>query len=319
MALNKEQILTLSLVKGIGPKKILAIGELADNISAETSGYEKLYDLMQHMKEKAIRKVTLSDLSTAYQKARKLIDESSEHGINFLGYYDENFPPSMRKALNEDGKSAPPLYLWYRGDISVLGIPGIAVIGTREPTPEGESAGTYLARQFAKRGLNIVSGLAVGCDTCGHKGALEVNGKTTAILADGLDKESIYPPENKELAEEIVRKGGLLLSEYGYGERVNRYSLVARDRLQAALANATLVVQTGIKGGTMHAANTTLVSQKPLYAILYKDEETNKNDKCLGNALLVEKGAKYIKGDDDLDKISETIKKPRQMKQSLFD
>ena len=109
------------------------------------------------------------------------------------------------------------------------------------------------------------------------------------------------------------------MSEYGYGERVNRYSLVARDRLQAALANATLVVQTGIKGGTMHAANTTLVSQKPLYAILYKDEETNKNDKCLGNALLVEKGAKYIKGDDDLDKISETIKKPRQMKQSLFD
>ena len=78
-----------------------------------------------------------------------------------------------------------------------------------------------MAGEFAKRGFNIVSGLAIGCDTCGHKGALKVKGKTTAILANGLDNDSIYPPENKYLAEEIVQNGGLLISEYRIGTIAN--------------------------------------------------------------------------------------------------
>lgn len=318
MTLNKEQILTLSLVKGIGPKKILAIGETAKTASVEISNYDKLHDLMQHMKEKAILKISLSDLNNAYQQAKTIIDASSEHGIGLIGYYDENFPSSLRNTINDDGKSAPPLFLWYRGDLDILNKPGLAVIGTREPTPEGVLAGTYLAKQFAKRGLNIVSGLATGCDTCGHKGALEVNGKTIAILADGLDKDSIYPTENRDLAEEIIESGGLLLSEYCIGEHVNRYGLVARDRLQAGLANATLVIQTGTNGGTMHAAKATLASNKPLYVIHYKDKKTNMDEKCLGNALLVEKGAKYIKGDDNLDELSNLIKNYKPIKQDLF-
>ena len=158
----------------------------------------------------------------------------------------------------------------------------------------------------------------MGCDTCGHKGALKVGGKTTAFLANGLDSDSIYPPENKELAEEIVEKGGLLLSEYPIGTPVDRYSLVARDRLQSGLALATLVVQTGVNGGTMHAATATLQAGKPLYAMLFKDDATNKDDKCLGNALLVKKGAKYIKGDDNFDEISNVIKNWDPTQTGLF-
>lgn len=115
----------------------------------------------------------------------------------------------------------PPLLLWYRGDLSITNLPGFSVIGTREATPEGIVGGIYLAGEFAKRGFNIVSGLAIGCDTCGHKGALKVKGKTTAILANGLDNDSIYPPENKYLAEEIVQNGGLLISEYRIGTIAN--------------------------------------------------------------------------------------------------
>jgi DNA processing protein len=158
----------------------------------------------------------------------------------------------------------------------------------------------------------------VGCDTCGHKGALKVGGKTTAILANGLDSDSIYPPENKDLAEEIVEKGGLLLSEYPVGTPVNRYSLVARDRLQAGLSLATLVVQTGEKGGTMHAATTTLKANKPLFAMHYKDSATNNHEKCLGNALLVKQGGKYISGGDNVDAISDFIKSYKPIKTDLF-
>jgi len=138
-------------------------------------------------------------------------------------------------------------------------------------------------------------------------------------LANGLDHASIYPEENQDLAEEIVNSGGLLLSEYRIGTTVNRYNLVARDRLQAGLASATLIIQTGVKGGTMHAANATLMANKDLFVMLFKDEGTNNHEKCLGNAYLIKKGAKYIKGSDNIDSISENIKKTKTTVTDLFE
>ncbi len=324
MALTKEQILTLTClkeinVKGVGPQKIFAIGAAIDDRGLEIKSYEDLANLMSGMKEKSINKVTLSNLVEAYQVAKRIIDASSLENIGLVGYYDNEFPDVLRKTVNEDGKLDPPLLLWYRGDFSITHLPGFAVIGTREATPEGVVGGTFLSEEFAKRGFNIVSGLAIGCDTCGHKGALKVGGKTTAILANGLDHNSIYPPENQDLAEEIVENGGLLISEYRIGTPVNRYNLVARDRLQSGLSLATLVIQTGENGGTMHAATATLKAEKPLYTILFKDDATNQHEKCLGNALLVKRGAKYIKGNDNLDQISDSIKNRKPLKTDLFD
>ena len=313
MALNKELILTLTClkevgVKGIGPKKIFSITQAIEDKNLAVNTCEGLATIMFDMEDKAIREVTLSHLVKANLYAVKLINESKAQGIGFVGFYDEDFPDFLRHTINEEGKLDPPLILWYRGDLSITNMPGLAVIGAREATPEGIAGGEFIAGQFAQRGFNIVSGLAIGCDTSGHKGALKANGKTTAILGNGLDYDSIYPPVNRELAKKIVDSGGLLLSEYPIGTTVNRYNLVARDRLQAALAKAALVVQTGEHGGTMHAANTTLLANKPLYAMRYKDDATNRHEKCLGNALLVKKGAKYISGSDDIDKISDFIK-----------
>lgn len=115
----------------------------------------------------------------------------------------------LKLCVDETGKPNAPLVLYYRGNLDVLDKPGIAVIGTREPSPNGEKAGLHFAAEFAKRGYNIVSGIAIGCDTTDHKGA------TTAFLANGLDWDSIYPKENLKLAKEMVYNGGgLLLSEY---------------------------------------------------------------------------------------------------------
>ena len=324
MSLSKEHVLTLTClkeigVKGVGPKKIISIARTIEDRSLTVSSYEDLAAVMKEMKEKAVNSVTLSDLNEAAMCAKRIIEASEAAGIGFICFWDEEFPEILRHTINEEGKEEPPLILWYRGDLSVTRLPGLAVIGTREATPEGMAGGGYLASEFANRGFNIVSGLAVGCDTTGHKGALKVGGKTTAILANGLDHDSIYPPENQDLAEEIVEKGGLLLSEYRIGSVVNRYNLVARDRLQAGLSLATLVVQTGESGGTMHAATTTLKANKPLYVIRYKDDVTNKHEKCLGNALLARHGAKYISGNDDLDVVSDYIKNYKPIKNSLFD
>lgn len=320
MKLTKELILALTClkevgVKGVGPRKIITIGNLVRDNDVEIKNIKDLHAVMLQV----VKFVTIEDLSDAYTYAQRLIKKSTDNGIGLIGYYDDEFPEILRRTINEEGKLNPPLLLWYRGDLSVLQMPGLAVIGTREATPVGVAGGEYLSGAFAKRGFNIVSGLAVGCDTSGHLGALKAGGRTTAFLANGLDNDSIYPPENQDLAEEIVQNGGLLLSEYRIGTKVNRYNLVARDRLQAGLSLATLVVMTGIKGGTMHAANTTIKAGKPLFVMRFKDEATNQHEKCLGNAYLNKLGAKYISGADDLDVIAEyIIKGSKPVSRDLF-
>ena len=316
MALSAEHILTLQQLKGVGTKTIFKVAEQVIN---PISSIEELCAFWNTLKGKKLEAIGVDEIVEANNSAKRIIAASANASIGLVGYYDESFPDILHHTINEDGKEDPPLLLWYRGDLSVTNLPGLAVIGTREATPEGIAGGMFLSGEFAKRGFNIVSGLAIGCDTCGHKGALKVGGKTTAFLANGLDHDSIYPEENRDLAEEIVAKGGLLLSEYPIGHSVNRYALVARDRLQAALSLATLVVETGVKGGTMHAANTTLKAGKTLYTMKFKDEVTNQHEKCLGNAILVKQGAKYICGSDNLDQILESIKNWKPLQSSLFD
>lgn len=285
MALNTELLITLQQLKGFGNKTIL---ELSTVLTART--IDDLCDEWHSLKGKKYAKVSEGDLRNANQFACRIIEASEFEGIGTISYYDDLFPEILKTCVDEDGKQNPPIVLYYRGDINALQKPGIAVIGTREPTPNGIKAGTFFAGELAKRGFNIVSGLAVGCDTTGHEGALSVGGTTTAFLANSLAWNDIYPQENVELAHRIVENGGLLLSEYPLGYKGGKYAFIARDRLQAGLSYATLVVQTGEIGGTLHAVNATLASNKPLYAIKYNNDTELKHQKVQGNIKLLKEG-----------------------------
>ena len=167
MTLTKEYIFTLTClkeigIKGVGPKKVLSIGNTIKERNIPIESLENLASFMKTMKEKAINNVRMEDLQKAYNYAMNIVEASKAEGIGFKGYYDDDFPESLRKTVDEEGKENPPLLLWYRGDFSITKLPGIAVIGTREPTEEGIIGGKYLAGEFAKRGFNIVSGLAIG-------------------------------------------------------------------------------------------------------------------------------------------------------------
>jgi len=317
MAMTKEFLLALKSFDGIGVKKLLKIGYYIEDKGIETLSSVILESVLEELKIKVNKeKVKAKQIEEALQGALRLIEINKKDGIGITTYYDDDYPEILRSAIDEDGKLDPPMILYYKGDLSITKMPCLAVIGTREITDFGKKAGLYLSRGFAQRGFCIVSGLAIGCDTVGHQGALSVGGKTVAFLAHGLD--SVYPTENESLAQEIVNNGGLLLSEYPKGTGVNRYNLVARDRLQAGLSLATLVIQTGEHGGTMHAALTTLEAKKPLYAIKYQKQEQNEHEKSLGNALLVKKGGHYISGDDSLDEITANILNYQKPVDTLF-
>ena len=136
-----------------------------------------------------------------------------------------------------------------------------------------------------------MSGLAYGCDTAAHQGALEAGGATTAILANGLDDSSIYPSANCRLARKILEHHGLLLSEYPIRERINHYRMVARGRIQTGLGQATVLVQTWYQGGSLYASESTLKLGKPLFVVDFKPHSPEAgNFVTAGNRMMIEEG-----------------------------
>jgi DNA processing protein len=146
--------------------------------------------------------------------------------------------------------SDPPAVLFVHGPAVLPPAPRLAIVGTRDPTPWGQQTADACARAAAAEGGIVVSGLAWGIDTAAHEGALAGAGATWAILPGALDV--VFPPSNQELAERIAHGGGALVSEYVPGTRPHPTFFVERDRLQAALSDVVLVIETGRTGGTHH-------------------------------------------------------------------
>lgn len=175
--------------------------------------------------------------------------------------------PGWPAGLDDLGHRAPPA-LWVKGDVLALDGPitdRVAMVGSRASTKYGEKVGRELATDLALRGKRIVSGGAYGIDGAAHRGALAVDSVTIAILPCGLD--NLYPAGHRQMFAAIVRNGGALVSERPPGARIARASFLARNRLIAALAGATVVVEAAHRSGAMHAASQALALGRPLGAV----------------------------------------------------
>jgi DNA processing protein len=181
------------------------------------------------------------------------------HGITVLSLEEAQYPSLLR-----DLKSPPPL-LYLRGALGDEDKRAVAVVGTRDPTSIAARLSRRLARGLAERGFTIVSGLARGVDTAAHRGALAAKqGRTVAVLGSGL--LNIYPPENALLAARI-RKRGCLLAEVPPDAQVDRRLLLARDRIQAALSLAVIVVQAYPECGSIVTAQHALRCRRTLFGV----------------------------------------------------
>ena len=309
MALSPTQIIALKALPDLSKDFIRRLCEMPQKLR----DVDVLVEIEHVWKDKKTR----AALAMALEHALALVVESERLGIGILGYCDEIFPQALKEATAEDGKTPDPaLVIFYKGDLACLNMPSIALIGARNCTQTAKVAGLYLGEQFAKRGLCVVSGLALGCDTSAHLGTLKVaDGKTVAVVAHGL--HTVFPPQNEGLAKDIVNRGGLLISEYPVGNEANSLTFIERDRLQAALSQACLVIQSGINGGTFHAARTTANTDKPLYVVKYRDLATENDVRNAGNIMMVDEfGAKYLAATSDafemkkrLDAIADAVKR----------
>ncbi len=168
--------------------------------------------------------------------------------------------PSLLKEI-----PSPPQRLWLVGEEVNDSEKRLTVVGTRNPTPYGQKAVTKLIQEVAAAGVTIVSGLAIGIDGMAHKAALDVGGKTIAILAGGLD--AIHPPSNRGLAERIIQNGGTLISEYKPGTESFKQNFVARNRIQSGMSEAVLIVECTERSGTLITAQFALEQGRSVMAI----------------------------------------------------
>jgi DNA protecting protein DprA len=200
------------------------------------------------------------DVIAAIDRAKSIVDASQAENIQILSLDSPEYPLPLKNIPD------PPPFLHVRGALPSDWTKAVAVVGTRNPSPEAISATREAVAGMAKdREAIVVSGLAHGIDNAAHDAALSNGLRTVAVLAHGL--HMVYPKPNETLAWRIIEEGSCWISEHPMGDPLSRFNLVARDRLQSGLAIATVVIQSSVTGGSMHTALFTLEQRRKLVAL----------------------------------------------------
>ncbi len=205
-----------------------------------------------------------------------------------IEYFNEVYPEQLRKIKN------PPSRLYAIGNVELLKEFGIAVVGSRKNTQYGERMCKTFVKDLVNYNINIISGLAEGIDSIAHITCLKNSGKTIAVLPSGIG--NIYPAKHKELANEIIMNGGLILSEYEENIKADSEKFLERNRIVAGLAKGTLVIEGGIRSGTSVTARYTMEDENPVFCIPSSIE----NSKGITPNNLIKKGGHLVTEIEDI-------------------
>ena len=177
-----------------------------------------------------------------------------------------SIPPDEANFLQIiSGIANVPKKVYYIGSLPQQWPAVVAIVGTRKPTAYGKEVTFKIAYDLAKKGVVIVSGLALGVDAIAHKAALEAGGTTIAVLANGLDH--IYPATNRPLADAIVKSGGAIISEYPPGTPARDFQFLARNRIVSGIADAVIVTEAASRSGTLATVAHALDQNKEVFAV----------------------------------------------------
>jgi DNA processing protein len=282
--LAKTAWMALMLTPGMGPTRIWkAMGRLG---AAERLFEASLTELEGLGMPAAAAQFVFEGKARA--AAEDEMKRTVEVGGSVLTPEDDAYPERLREIYD------PPAVLWIRGDVSQLARPGIAVVGTRQPSPYGAGMAELLSRDLANRRLVILSGMARGVDTAAHKGAIEAGGKTVAVWGTGIDV--IYPKENKKLAEQIVAMGGAIVSEYPLGTFPAPQNFPIRNRILSGMSVGVLVIEAAEYSGTRITARCAMEQNRDVFAV--PGNVTNKN--AWGPNTLIKQGAKLTATWEDI-------------------
>lgn len=230
-----KYIIALLKCKGVGNLKVLNY-VLKYNKNIE--------ELLKHLDEL----ITQDDIylfNNYLKKAENEILQNKNKGIDIISVLNDNYPDKLLMIKD------PILYLYYKGDISLIYNTSVAIIGSRNVNSYDEILTREISKEIASQGITVVSGLALGTDTNAHIGSYNEKGRTIGVLPSGLN--TITPSRNEKIANNILKCGGLLVSEYSVDTIPTKYAFVKRDRIQSALSDVVIVIKANEKSGTMNA------------------------------------------------------------------
>jgi DNA processing protein len=270
--------LAISLTPGLGPTRARKLVEHFGSAEAV------LHASLTELESTGIPVVSAQSLATgkSAELAREEVAQAAAADIAMVSLDDPSYPPRLREIYD------PPLILRVRGNPEVLTKPGIAMVGTRHPTPYGSGMAERLGCDLAAQGLVIISGMARGVDTASHRGAISAKGKTVAVFGTGVDV--IYPKENSRLAEQILALGGALISEFPLGTFAAPQNFPIRNRIISGMSVGVLVLEAAEYSGTRITARCALEQNRDVFAV--PGNVTNKNS--WGPNTLIKQGAKLV-------------------------
>lgn len=280
-------LLALSLVPGFGPKRVK---QLHQHFKGDLEGlFERSKRELRAVdgigEASALTLLSFDDWDTVDE----IIQKTESLKAEILTIADPEYPTLLKQIYD------PPSVLWYKGNPDVLSEPGIAVVGTRNTSAYGRKITKKLVHDLVNAGLCINSGLALGIDAAAHSAALEAEGKTAAVLGSGIDW--VYPSENRNLANAIVKSGGIVLTEYPPGSKPDAGNFPVRNRIVSGLSYGTLVMESGIQGGSIITAELALDQNREVFAIPH----TIENPSGTGCNYLIKNGsAKLVQTVDDI-------------------
>lgn len=275
---NKRYWIWLSLIKNLGSKRKLKLLEL----------YKTPEEIYKLTKEELIN---INGIGEAI--AKEIIISKNEKILNYhIKYMKENnikiininereYPQVLKEIYD------PPISLYVKGNIEKLNNKNIGIVGCRECTTYGKKSAEYFSYNLSKQNINIVSGLAKGIDSYAHLGSLNT-GNTIAVLGNGLDM--IYPKENLELANEIIKRGGTIISEYPCGTKPDKMKFPARNRIISGISSGIIVIEAKEKSGTLITVDFALEQGRDVFVVPGNINSIN----SVGTNDLIKQGAMLI-------------------------
>jgi len=242
---------------------------------------EQIWDVLE--KEKKIDKIEWEKYFNL-EREKKILEKE---GIKIIVFDSHEFPPLLKEI------PSPPILLYVKGDLPTEAWKSIAIVGTRTPSPYGRITAERLSRELASKGITVVSGMARGIDTHAHKSALEVGGRTIAVLGSGL--LSPYPPENKPLMEKIISSGAVV-SEFPLFTPPWRYNFPRRNRIISGLSAGVIIVEARRRSGALITASLALEQGREVFAVPGKVDSPLSE----GTHRLIQEGGKLVRNWEDI-------------------
>ncbi|MFW6389782.1 MAG: DNA-processing protein DprA, partial [Halanaerobiales bacterium] len=274
--------LALTKINGLGPiriNKLLKHFGDPQSIWKASENQLKQVDSIFKLAEKIVEQRKIINID-------KLLKDLDKNNIKYITLDDDNYPEQLKNIYD------PPPVIYYKGN-NILSSFSVAVIGSRRCTAYGRKTAEKISYELSQKGLTIVSGMARGIDTKGHIGSLKAKGNTVAVLGSGLD--IIYPPESKELFNEI-QNNGMVISEFPPGVEPVSGNFPQRNRIISGLSRGVIVIEAAARSGSLITADLALEQGRELFAVpgninRIRSQGTNK---------LIQKGAKLVTGVDDV-------------------